>query len=280
MGLFYHVLMGIPGVIGWVSRVNLDRLTVLKEVVCPWVAKDVVLSDGTLLDMGLIGYLSVIETSLPVDNEWPVKRSDLPAHANYDYALLKALPTSGTNVSSQLYAEAIRLIVNGDYISDKTKLLLEQSKSKAFFIGPLGNVEVMEAYDLVVKPVAGQFGWTIVSANELHHTEQVTSEILRAITESSLVVADLTDERPNCYYEVGFAHALKKPVLILAKAGTQRHFDIAGYRWNYWRDLKDLKATLEAELRAVRERTAFKPSPVSIQDYWQRDRNRWPAAAS
>jgi len=79
----------------------------------------------------------------------------------------------------------------------------------------------------------------------------ITDVILSSINRSRFLVADLTDAKPNCYYEVGYAHALRKPVIILAKEGTTRHFDISTYKWNYWIDYKDLKPKFEAELKAV-----------------------------
>lgn len=75
---------------------------------------------------------------------------------------------------------------------------------------------------------------------------------------SRFVVADLTDERQNCYYEVGYAHALGKPVIILAKDGTPRHFDVAANKWNYWTDYTDLKPKFEKELLALLESIGFK----------------------
>lgn len=64
-------------------------------------------------------------------------------------------------------------------------------------------------------------------------------------------MADLTDAKPNCYYEIGYAHALGKPVIIIAKEGTARHFDISTYKWNFWTDYKDLKPKFETELKAT-----------------------------
>jgi nucleoside 2-deoxyribosyltransferase len=64
-------------------------------------------------------------------------------------------------------------------------------------------------------------------------------------------VADLTGERPNSYYETGFAHALGKPVILLAQTGTSRHFDIAGYQWHYWNTSEDLKPKFDKVLLGV-----------------------------
>lgn len=60
--------------------------------------------------------------------------------------------------------------------------------------------------------------------------DRIKDEIRRA----RFVIADLTDERPSCYFEVGYAEALKRPTICLASResvmepgqATRIHFDI------------------------------------------------------
>lgn len=47
-----------------------------------------------------------------------------------------------------------------------------------------------------------------------------TKEILLS---SDLVVADLSDERPSCYFELGLAEALNRPIVAFAKTKTPIH---------------------------------------------------------
>jgi nucleoside 2-deoxyribosyltransferase len=91
--------------------------------------------------------------------------------------------------------------------------------------------------------MAHQF--SVERADELASAGPVNEEVTKAIIQSNLIVADLTGERPNCYYEAGFAHALGKPVIILAQTGTTRHFDIPGVEWHYWNSSEDLKPKFE-----------------------------------
>ena len=48
-------------------------------------------------------------------------------------------------------------------------------------------------------------------------------ETLTDLRESDLVIADLSNERPSCYYELGLAEALRKTVLVIAVVGTSIH---------------------------------------------------------
>ena len=53
----------------------------------------------------------------------------------------------------------------------------------------------------------------------------ITENIYQAINDATFVIADLTDNRPNCYYELGYARALKKPVVVVANKKTKLEFD-------------------------------------------------------
>ena len=56
--------------------------------------------------------------------------------------------------------------------------------------------------------------------------ESVQQEIARA----DIIIADLTGSNPNVMYEVGFAHALRKPVILIIQQGAGHvPFDLTGY---------------------------------------------------
>ena len=41
----------------------------------------------------------------------------------------------------------------------------------------------------------------------------IIADIERQILDSQVVIADITPQNPNVYYEVGYAHALRKPTI-------------------------------------------------------------------
>ena len=55
------------------------------------------------------------------------------------------------------------------------------------------------------------------------HMTGTLSAVLSDIKNACFVFADLTCERPSCYYEIGLADALAKPVILVAKKGTRIH---------------------------------------------------------
>jgi nucleoside 2-deoxyribosyltransferase len=56
-------------------------------------------------------------------------------------------------------------------------------------------------------------------------TDRIYSRIVRGIQQAAFLVADVTFDSVNVYYELGFAEALGKEVIVVAKEGTKLPFD-------------------------------------------------------
>lgn len=78
-----------------------------------------------------------------------------------------------------------------------------------------------------IKDVFKKFGVKAITADEIEHEGAITDRILSEIETSEFLIADLTHERPNVYYEIGHAHALNKRVILVRRQGTKIHFDVA-----------------------------------------------------
>ena len=77
----------------------------------------------------------------------------------------------------------------------------------------------------------------------------IIADIIREIASAQLVIADITPTNPNVYFEVGYALALNKPTILLAKKGTPLPFDVAGFRVLFYEDSIGGKGKLEDGLR-------------------------------
>jgi hypothetical protein len=106
-----------------------------------------------------------------------------------------------------------------------------------------------DVYQDVIKEVLKDYEANVLRADELSGPGFIISDIVREITEAQLVIADITPTNANVYFEVGYALALEKPTILLAKKGTSLPFDVAGFRVLFYEDTIGGKGRLEDGLR-------------------------------
>jgi len=107
-----------------------------------------------------------------------------------------------------------------------------------------------EVYSEVIREVCKGYRVQVVRADEMYGPGIIISDIVEQIETSSLVIADVTPQNTNVYFEVGYAHALKKPIVLLARRGTQLPFDLAAFRVLFYEDSIGGKGKLEEGLRS------------------------------
>jgi hypothetical protein len=93
-------------------------------------------------------------------------------------------------------------------------------------------------------------GVRCLRADEIERSGRITEQIYEAIINADALVADIGSLDPNVMYELGYAHALKREVIILNDM-DEAPFDIKDFRWIRYGldDLTEAKEKLPRFLR-------------------------------
>ena|SRR2546425_8461170 len=91
-----------------------------------------------------------------------------------------------------------------------------------FVVAPHSTDPEFRSKMTVVAKVATDFGMTPVWAHVTANDHRAPPGF-GALEDADIVLADLSFERPSCYFEVGFAQALGKRVALIAMDGTAIH---------------------------------------------------------
>jgi hypothetical protein len=105
-------------------------------------------------------------------------------------------------------------------------------------------------YREVIKPTCEKYGYKVVRADDFHSSGLIIEDITRSIRECAIVIADVTPNNPNVFYEVGFAHGIGKPTILLCdRKREQLPFDISGFRTLFYDNSIGGKNIVEERLR-------------------------------
>lgn len=114
---------------------------------------------------------------------------------------------------------------------------------------------MLEDVKTAIRETFRRFGVVAQRADDIEHADVITEVILAKIREAEFIFCDLTGERPNVYYELGYAHAIGKRPILFRRAGTTLHFDLAVHNCPEYRSATDLSERLIRRLEAMTGRT-------------------------
>jgi hypothetical protein len=102
------------------------------------------------------------------------------------------------------------------------------------FAAPLGTY-----YEKIYKPAIEKAGLTPIRADaDMFGTGKIMDQVWSGINAAKVLVAELTSRNPNVFYELGLAHALKKPVVLISSNEDDVPFDLHHIRVIYY-DMSD-----------------------------------------
>lgn len=156
---------------------------------------------------------------------------------------------------------------NAQRVNDLIALLEALERPTAFVVRLLNPkvpefTEVDDFFSGVVKYVAEQvyhYTLKVVDGKQPNEESRVDAEIFAKLHRASVVIADVTGSRPNCFIELGYALGRGTTTMVTAKAGSSLPFDIESIAAHLWNSTDTLEDRREKFLK-----------------YWQANMNRPP----
>ena len=125
------------------------------------------------------------------------------------------------------------------------------------------TADLQKVYRNHVKPVLeSKCGLRCERADDINDVNGVMQSVWESINRARLVIADLTRRNPNVFYELGIAHTLGKPVIMIAQSMEYVPFDLRHLRcivYEYKPErIEEFERRLEVTVRRV---LSSRPAP-------------------
>lgn len=122
-------------------------------------------------------------------------------------------------------------------------------KKMVFLLTPFSN-ESVDIY-LSIKNICSECGLNLYRGDEEFSHEDILANIIKYIIKSRIVIANIDGKNPNVFYELGIAHALGKPTILVSNSIQDAPFDVQQNRIVLYQNNDDLKLKLTKELSRI-----------------------------
>jgi hypothetical protein len=123
------------------------------------------------------------------------------------------------------------------------------------FVAMPFRLELRPIYEDHILPVLKKLSLKVKRADDFFSVNSVIEDIWKAINAAKVVIADCTGRNPNVFYEIGLAHTLGKPVVLITQSGDDVPFDLKAIRYIEYQYTPPGMRTFENRLQQTVEET-------------------------
>ena len=147
------------------------------------------------------------------------------------------------------------------------------SKKKCFVIMPFSKTKSCsekkwtEIFEYIIKPAVEQRGLGYECERSVPERENIIKGILEALNKANVVIADLTDDNPNVFYELGVRHALTNRTILIAQGEEHIPFDLRPYPVAFYGEspakIAEFKTEIKKKLQDIETNPERADNPVA-----------------
>jgi hypothetical protein len=124
--------------------------------------------------------------------------------------------------------------------------------------------EFNDIYQFGIKDVCKAAGAYSERVDEQFYQGSTVDRIYNQISKADFIIADMTGQNPNVFYEVGYANALGKQTILLTKDVGDIPFDLKNIPHVVYESIADLKDKLKPRVKWCIENPDTTDSPQEI----------------
>ena len=149
--------------------------------------------------------------------------------------------------------------------------MADTNEKICFVIAPIGEPESDirkrsdQVLEHIIRPVVESCGYKAVRADEIAEPGIITNQIIRHVVDDPLVIADLTEQNPNVFYELAIRHAIRKPLVQIINKVKDIPFDVGSMR-TIQVDHQNLDSVKEAKTEIQKQIQYLEANPSSLEN--------------
>ena len=141
-----------------------------------------------------------------------------------------------------------------------------KSKSIVLVLMPFSD-DFKDIYESGIKSACRNIGVVVERVDEQIHDQSILDQIYDQIGRADIIVADMTGRNPNVFYEVGYAHALQKRVILLTQRSQDIPFNLKHYQHIiYGADSDFLREQLRRKIKWSIKHPKKRPTTQELKD--------------
>jgi hypothetical protein len=136
-------------------------------------------------------------------------------------------------------------------------------KDLVFVVMPFQGRDMEDVFT-AIKDECVKLGLNATRVDENVGSGFIIKDIVDLIQQAEFVIVDLSRERPNVYYELGYIHGVgfvAEEILLIAQGDAEIHFDIAPLRIMRYRSTKQLRSIVASSMKTMMESTRKEKVP-------------------
>jgi hypothetical protein len=147
------------------------------------------------------------------------------------------------------------------------------NRKKCFVIMPFSKTKSCteqkwaEIFEYVIKPAVEESGLGYECERSVAGRENIVKGILDALNKANVVIADLTDNNPNVFYELGVRHTLTNRTILIAQGEEHIPFDLRPYPVAFYGEspakIAQFKSEIKRKLEDIETNPERSDNPVA-----------------